>query len=77
MQAFMIGIGCANPEPKQNVIHEISETGNGRWSKGLSFKGDDKDRMKKEIKDFGWTGKRDGKMGELPVVWIWVASAPS
>lgn len=74
---FMQNIGCNNPEAGENVMHEISEAGNGKWVKGLTFKGDNKDRMKKTIGEWGWNMSRTGKMGEAPVVWCWATKGKS
>lgn len=35
-------------------------------------KGDDKDRVKKAISEFGWDKTRTGLPGERPVVWLYI-----
>jgi len=65
-------LGCDNDEAKKNVLHEISEGGNGIWKKGLTITGDQKDRVKKQIQEMGWNGSRTGVHGERQVVWLWV-----
>lgn len=42
----------------------------------MTFKGDNKDRMKAPIGSFGWNGKRTGSPGEPPVVWVWATKGP-
>lgn len=39
---LMRGLGASNPEPKKNHVYEVCQGGNGRWYKGLHFRGDDK-----------------------------------
>ncbi|KAI8157001.1 hypothetical protein K4K49_005992 [Colletotrichum sp. SAR 10_70] len=66
------GFGATNPVPKKNKCYEIVQAGNGKWYKGLCFAGDDKDMMKKCLKDVGWDGTRTGQPGGKPVVCLWV-----
>ncbi|KAM0275770.1 hypothetical protein ACHAQH_007431 [Verticillium albo-atrum] len=66
------GFGASGPTPKKNRCYEISQAGNGRWYKGLSFGGDEKDMMKKSIKDIGWDETRNGQPGGKPVVCLWL-----
>jgi len=65
-------LGCDNPEAKKNILYEINEGGNGIWKRGLMISGDQKDRVKKQIKEMGWDGSRGGLHGKRPVVWLWV-----
>jgi hypothetical protein len=66
------GFGATNPVPKKNKCWEVTQGGNGRWYKGLSFSADDKDKMKMSIKDLGWDMTRTGRPGEKPVVYLYV-----
>ncbi|KAM0327010.1 hypothetical protein ACHAQA_006133 [Verticillium albo-atrum] len=66
------GFGASGPTPKKNRCFEISQAGNGKWYKGLSFGGDEKDMMKKAIKDIGWDETRNGQPGGKPVVCLWL-----
>lgn len=66
------GFGATNPEPEMNKVFEVHQGGNGRWYKGMSFRGDDKDAMAKTIKDVGWDSSRNGQPGGKPVVWLYV-----
>ncbi len=68
----MQNLGCTNPVAGKNVLYEICEKGNGRWASGIRITGNDKDKVKKEIKDFGWDQLRTGHPGERGVVWLWV-----
>ncbi len=68
----MQNLGCTNADAKKNVLYEVAEQGNGKWVKGLTIRGDDKDRVKKAIREFGWDGTRTGNPGERPVVWLYV-----
>lgn len=68
---LMQNIGCDNKEAKKNTMHEIAEAGNGRWVRGMTFNGDNKDRMKATIESFGWNADRAGLPGKPPVVWVW------
>lgn len=71
VKELMQNLGCTNKDPKKNQVHEVQETGNGRWVKGLTISGDEKDKIKKKIADFGWDKSRTGAPGERPVVWLW------
>jgi hypothetical protein len=66
------GYGATNPNPKKNKCFEIVQGGNGRWYKGLCISGDDKDMLKKPIKDLGWDSSRTGQPGQKPVVCLWL-----
>ncbi|CZR57850.1 uncharacterized protein PAC_07739 [Phialocephala subalpina] len=74
MKEFMKQFGCDNPDAAKNIVYEIAERGNGRWSAGLRIKGDDKDKMKKTLADFGWDKSRTGYPGQKPVVWLWLTN---
>jgi len=65
-------LGLDNPDAKMNVVHEVVEKGGGWWAKGISVKGDDKDRLKKTLKDMGWDSSRIGVPGKRPVVWLYI-----
>lgn len=69
---LMKGFGATNPDPMMNKIIEVHEGGNGRWYKGMSFRGDDKEAMAKAIKEVGWDSSRNGQAGGKPVVWLYV-----
>jgi hypothetical protein len=66
------GFGCNNAFSKKNRCFEIVQGGNGRWYKGLSFSGDDKDRLAKTVKEVGWDATRNGLPGGKPVVCLWL-----
>lgn len=72
VKELMQQLGATNEDAKKNKLHEVTEAGNGRWVKGISIAGDDKDRVKKGIAEFGWDKSRTGYPGERPVVWLWV-----
>jgi hypothetical protein len=65
------GFGCTNPVPKKNKCTEIVQGGNGRWYKGLSFQGDEKDKISMTIKQLGWDSSRNGLPTGKPVVCLW------
>ncbi|KAE8448676.1 hypothetical protein EG329_008891 [Mollisiaceae sp. DMI_Dod_QoI] len=69
---LMQNLGCTNTDAAKNVLYECTEKGNGQWATGLKIKGDDKDRVKKLIGEYGWDKSRTGHPGEKPVVWLWV-----
>ncbi|TVY19149.1 hypothetical protein LARI1_G003612 [Lachnellula arida] len=71
IKELMQGLGCTNEEAKKNVLHEITEAGNGKWLKGLTITGDDKDKVKLPISEMGWDKTRTGHPGERPVVWLY------
>ncbi|KAK2609570.1 hypothetical protein N8I77_003066 [Diaporthe amygdali] len=66
------GFGACNPNPELNKVIEVHQGGNGRWYKGMSFSGDDKDSMKQTIKEVGWDSSRNGLRGGKPVVYLYV-----
>lgn len=55
IKEFMQRIGLNNDDAKMNVLYEIVEKGNGFWSHGLKITGDNKDKVKKTVADYGWT----------------------
>lgn len=69
---LMKRLGCDNKDAKKNVVHEVVEKGNGLWNKGLTIKGDEKDKVKKAIKDYGWDKTRTGFPGQRQVVWLYL-----
>jgi hypothetical protein len=71
VKQLMQNLGCTNGDPKKNKIHEVQEAGNGRWVKGITISGDEKDKVKKSIAEFGWDTSRTGQPGGRPVVWLW------
>ncbi|ROT41994.1 hypothetical protein SODALDRAFT_4920 [Sodiomyces alkalinus F11] len=72
VQDILKGFGATGPSARKNKCYEITQGGNGRWYKGLCFGADDKDMMKKAIKDVGWDASRTGLPGEKPVVCLWL-----
>ncbi|KUI71893.1 hypothetical protein VM1G_08054 [Cytospora mali] len=66
------GFGATNPDAGKNKAIEVHQGGNGKWYKGLSFKGDDDGDMAKTIKSVGWDGSRNGLAGGKPVVYLYV-----
>ncbi|VUC24442.1 unnamed protein product [Clonostachys rosea] len=71
LSELLKGFGCTNEVPKKNRCVEVVAGGNGKWYKGISFSGADKDMLKKTIKDVGWDKTRSGRAGEKPVVCLW------
>jgi hypothetical protein len=71
VKELMQNLGCTNSDAKKNKLHEVQEAGNGRWVKGITISGDEKDKVKKSISDFGWDKSRTGASGQRPVVWLW------
>ncbi|KAI5458648.1 hypothetical protein BGZ63DRAFT_391805 [Mariannaea sp. PMI_226] len=65
------GFGCSNPSPKKNKCFEIVSGGNGKWYKGWSCGGDEKDVMKQTLKSVGWDSTRAGHLDGKPVVCLW------
>lgn len=66
------GFGADNPSPKKNRCYEIVQGGGGRWYKGISFGGDDKNVGTKTIGQLGWDESRNGQPGGKPVVCIYL-----
>ncbi|KXJ90030.1 hypothetical protein Micbo1qcDRAFT_227070 [Microdochium bolleyi] len=66
------GFGATNSAAKKNRVTEVVQGGNGKWYKGLTIAGDDKDDLKKGLKELGWDHTRTGRQGEKPVVWLWI-----
>lgn len=71
MAELLKGFGCTNPVPKKNKCFEVIGGGSGKWYKGLAINGDDKDMMKKTVKDVGWDMSRTGNAHEKPIVCLW------
>lgn len=71
MAELLKGFGCTNPVAKKNRCFEVIGGGSGKWYKGLCVSGDDKDMMKKTIKDVGWDMTRTGNAHEKPIVCLW------
>lgn len=71
MAELLKGFGCTNPTAKKNKCFEVIGGGSGKWYKGLCVSGDDKDMMKKTIKDVGWDMTRTGNANEKPIVCLW------
>jgi hypothetical protein len=71
---LMQALGCCNDDAGKNIMYECVEKGNGQWVTGMRFKGDDKDKMKAAISQWGWDKSRTGIPGQKPVVWLWVTS---
>ncbi|KAI1344352.1 hypothetical protein F5Y15DRAFT_110183 [Xylariaceae sp. FL0016] len=72
IRELMAFFGAANPIQRMNKICEVVQGGNGTWHRGMIFSGDEKEDLKKIVKDIGWDISRCGRPGEKPVVWIWV-----
>ena len=72
MLELMGRLGLDNTEAKMNVIHEVVEKGNGAWAKGMTFRGDDKDRIKLTLKQVGWDSSRIGVPGRKAVVCLYI-----
>lgn len=66
------GFGALNPDPEMNKVFECHDGGNGRWYRGMMFRGDHLDDMKKTIKEVGWDQNRNGLPGGRPVVSLYV-----
>lgn len=37
VKELMQNLGCTNEDAKKNVLHEVTEQGNGKWVKGLTI----------------------------------------
>jgi hypothetical protein len=72
VKELMQNLGCTNEDAKKNILYEVVESGNGQWKVGSRFVGDDKDKVKKPISEYGWRGDRTGHPGEKPIVWLWL-----
>ncbi|KAK6608359.1 hypothetical protein H4I95_03739 [Botrytis cinerea] len=51
---MMQQLGCSNKDPDKNVMTEVQEVGNGKWTKGMVFKGGNGGRMKMTLASLGW-----------------------
>lgn len=72
---LMKGFGAVNPDPMQNKIFEVHPGGSGSWYKGMSFRGDNEEAMKKTLKEVGWDDSRNGQPDGKPVVWLYVVKS--
>ncbi|KAK1775545.1 hypothetical protein QBC45DRAFT_242573 [Copromyces sp. CBS 386.78] len=72
VQELMYGFGACNPSKKKNKLFEVVQGGNGRWYRGLAFRGDDKELLQKTCKELGWDKSRSGLPGQKPVVYLYV-----
>lgn len=72
IKELMQNLGATNKDAKKNVLYEVTEKGNGLWTKGLTINGGDNDKCKKKISEFGWDASRTGFPGQRPVVWLYV-----
>lgn len=72
LRELMKGFGAVNPIPSKNIIVECTVGGGGKWYKGVTLTGEDKDKLDKPIKTFGWDSSRTGLAGEKPVVSLYV-----
>lgn len=68
------GFGATNPEGSKNKVFEVHQGGNGKWYKGMCYKGDNEKDMEKTIKSIGWDETRTGLPGGKPVVYIYVTN---
>lgn len=68
------GFGATNPEGRKNKVFEVHQGGNGKWYKGMCFKGDSDKDMEKTIKSIGWDETRNGLPGGKPVVYVYVTN---
>lgn len=66
------GFGATNPNPQKNKVVELHQGGNGRWYKGMSFRGDKDKAMEKTLSSVGWDSTRTGLPGGKPVVYLYV-----
>ncbi|UPL00774.1 hypothetical protein LCI18_011708 [Fusarium solani-melongenae] len=71
LEDLLKGFGCTNPVPKKNLCFEVYAGGNGKWYKGFCFAGDEKEQLKKTIKEVGWGPDRTGEPGAKPIVCLW------
>lgn len=66
------GFGATNPDPRKNRVIELHQGGDGKWYKGMAFKGDNEKDMAKEVRSVGWDKTRNGLPGGKPVVYVYV-----
>ena len=71
VKELMQGLGCNNAKAGKNRLVEVTPGGDGKWYAGLGIKGDEKDRVKKTIREFCWDETRTGMGGDKSVVWLW------
>lgn len=65
----MRSLGCDNPDPKKNVLYEITQAGNGSWKKGMVITGND-ELVKKTLAEVGWGEDRNGVDNDY--VWLYL-----
>lgn len=70
VKSLMQQLGANNADAAKNTISECTPSGNGKWYKGITIKGDDKDTMKKTIAEMGWRNNRNGL--DEDVVWLYI-----
>lgn len=68
------GFGAINPKARKNRITEVLSGHSGKWYKGMTVTGEDKEMMEKTIKEIGWDGSRTGRAYEKPVVYLWITN---
>ena len=71
MKELMQSLGCTNSDAAKNKLAEVVECGNGKWKSGLRFVGNEKDKVKKTIADYGWDKSKHSGPGGMGVVWVW------
>ncbi|KAI9643206.1 hypothetical protein NHQ30_007822 [Ciborinia camelliae] len=74
VKEMMQQLGCDNADGDKNVMTEVTEAGNGKWTRGMMFKGGNKDRMKMTLADLGWgiARRRTGLPGQGPLIWVYI-----
>ena len=69
VEALITRLGCNNPDKKKNVLSEVL-LGDEGWYQGIHFSGDETDKIKKTIKEYGWVASsRSSETGK--VVWLY------
>lgn len=73
---MMQQLGCNNKDANKNVMTEVQEAGNGKWTKGMVFKGGNGSRMKMTLSSLGWEmgKKRTGLPGQGPLIWVYITN---
>ncbi|KAI0475711.1 hypothetical protein GGR56DRAFT_666580 [Xylariaceae sp. FL0804] len=72
IETLMARFGAFNSKKKLNKVTEVVEGGGGFWHRGIVISGDQKDKIKKTLRDFGWDASRTGRRSEKPAVWLWI-----
>lgn len=54
IETMMKQFGCDNADKAKNVLYEVVMGGGGKWYRGISIKGNDKN-AKKTVGDMGWS----------------------